>query len=48
VDSLYASNPDSLRANVEQQERLKKERLELIDLIEQVNSQIETVERVRP
>ena len=33
LDNLYASNPDSLRANVEQQERLKQERLELIDRI---------------
>jgi uncharacterized protein (UPF0335 family) len=48
LDSLYASNPDSLRANVEQQERLKQERLELIDQIKQVNSQIETGEKGRP
>jgi hypothetical protein len=48
LDSLYASNPDSLRGNVEQQERLKQERLELIDRIKQVNSQIETGEKGRP
>ena len=48
LDSIYASNPDSLRANVEQQERLKRERLELIDQIKQVNNQIETGEKGRP
>jgi len=41
LDSTYSANPDSMRSVVEEQERLKQQRLELLDQIERVNSKIE-------
>ncbi len=41
LDSLYSANPDGMRGDVEEQERLKQQRLELLDQIQRVNSQIE-------
>jgi hypothetical protein len=40
VDSLYQINPDSFRNTVVDQERLKQERLDLLDRINSVNARI--------
>jgi len=40
LDSLYLANPDSLRKNVEDQERLRAERLDLLNQIQAVERKI--------
>jgi len=40
LDSIYLSDPDKMRKNVIEQERLKQKRLELIDQLQTVNSKI--------
>lgn len=42
LDSLYLADPDQLRDNVIEQERLKQERLELLDKIQSVNEKIDS------
>ena len=42
LDSIYIANPDSLQTYVADQERLKRQRLELIDHIHVLESQIDT------
>jgi len=40
LDSIYLADPDKMRNNVIEQERLKQKRLELIDQLQTVNSKI--------
>jgi len=40
LDSIYLTDPDKMQKDVEEQERLKQERLELIDQLQAVNSKI--------
>jgi hypothetical protein len=40
LDSIYLTDPDKMRNNVIEQERLKQKRLELIDQLQTVNSKI--------
>ena len=40
LDSVYLTDPDKMRNNVIEQERLKQKRLELIDQLQTVNSKI--------
>ncbi len=40
LDSIYLADPDKMQKDVEDQERLKQERLELIDQLQAVNSKI--------
>lgn len=41
LDSVYSANPEGMRSDVEEQERLRQQRLELQDQIQRVNSQID-------
>lgn len=41
LDSIYSADPDKMRSDVTEQERLKQERLELLDQIQVVNGKIE-------
>jgi|SRR6186713_3025804 len=41
LDSVYLADPDRMRGDVEEQERLRQQRLELLDQIQRVNSKIE-------
>jgi hypothetical protein len=47
LDSVYLADPDKMRNNVIEQERLKQKRLELIDQLQTVNSKIEPDPRNR-
>jgi hypothetical protein len=49
LDSIYTASPDSLQTYVADQERLKRQRLELIDHMHVLDSQIDTsTEKLHP
>ena len=41
LDSIYSANTDSIREEVEERERLKQERLELLDRIQTVDKKLQ-------